>query len=63
MSDLLREQIDNAMYQVQTRDRYRLVAPVEDFGGKSEREEYDKETLQMHRDCHKAQEWLKSCQQ
>jgi len=62
MSDLLRRQIEKSLLDIRSRDRHSLTAPLSILG-KQSKEEYDKETLQMFRDCQRGLRWLENCEQ
>jgi hypothetical protein len=57
MSDLLRQQIDDAMQDVQVRERYSRVM----LHNPDEKEQYESETRLMRIDCLKGLQWLENC--
>ena len=66
MSTLLQRQIDDAMQNVQVRERYsRDILTVVDgsmtLAEQVEKNEYDTETLKMRQDCIIAMQWLENC--
>jgi hypothetical protein len=57
MSDLLKRQIDDALQDVQVRERYSKMMLTDP----DEKEQYDEDTLLMRIDCLKGMQWLRNC--